>query len=291
MLLAAGFVNMSPALPAAPVTPAAFTAMAVNAAAGGVTTLMPRIAPRSTAELAAALDAFRAALSTPAPGARLAGLRVETPFHAPALGGLALDDPAAREMLPLIIEHSDIVRIVTLAPELPSAYELLHRLREAGILVSLGASEAEYEDALEALEAGATHVTRLFEQMPPLQPLAPGLAGAALERDELFVEFTCDAAVIHPAIISTVISAKGAERALPAAPDGEPLTAVRMLVEDVGWDVGEALSMLAATPALCLGGANFGALQVGAVADLVILDPELHPVATLVGGGTVWQRG
>ncbi|OPZ83436.1 MAG: N-acetylglucosamine-6-phosphate deacetylase [bacterium ADurb.Bin429] len=290
LLLAAGFVNLCPTLTTGPVSADALTQAAVNATAGGVTTLLPRLAPRAAEELAAVLDAFRAALSTPIPGARLAGLRVETPFRAPALGGLSLNDPDSQAMLALLFEHKDIIRMVTLAPELPGAYDLIHRLRDAGILVSLGGSEADYDDTLEALEAGASHVTRLFEQMPPLAPLAPGLVGAALERDEFYVEFTCETTVLHPAVISTIISAKGAERALPAAPDGEPLTAVRVLVEEVGWDLGEALSMFAATPALCLDGANFGAIQVAAVADLVILDQELQPVATLIGGGTVWQR-
>jgi N-acetylglucosamine-6-phosphate deacetylase len=293
MILAAGFVDMSATLPAGRIDAETFTTLSRQAAARGVTALLPRIEARSAEELAAVVEAFRAAQAQAVPGARLLGLRVETPFRDPAMASgdaFGFDDPRAQAMLALCEANKDIIRLVTLAPELPGAFASIHRLREAGIFVSLGVSAADYDDTLEAIEAGATHVTRLFQQMLPLQPLAPGLIGAALERDELFTEFSADPAVLHPAIMSMLISAKGAERALPAAPDGSPLTAVRTLVEAVGWDLTEALSMVAATPALCLGGKNFGSIEVGAVADLVILDQELNPLATLVGGGTVWQR-
>lgn len=293
LILAAGFVNLSP-VPVAARTAREFLEMARGVAARGVTTLVPCLAPASADELAAALEAFRTAQAVPSPGARLGGVRVETPFRNPAVTNgpcLALDDPRAQAWLPILAQHADIIRLVTLAPELSGADELLQQLRAANIAVSLGHSAADYHDALDAIEAGATHVTRLFEEMSALTPLQPGLAGAALERDELFTEFRCDLTVLHPSLISIIISAKGAERALPAASDGDPLAAVRVLVNDVGWDLTEALAMVAATPALFLGGQNFGGIQVGAVADLAILDQELNPVATLVGGGTVWNRG
>ncbi len=292
LIVSPGFVSLAPALPGTPPRHAEdFLGMARTAAQQGVTTLLPRIAPATAEELEAALQAFRAAQAQPSPGARLYGLRVDTPF-ATAGNGLAmpLDDPRAQAMLPLFVAYKDLIRMVTLAPDLPGAYDLIHTLRELGIIVSLGRSQAEYDDAIEAVEAGATHVANLYEAMPPLTPAAPGLAGAALERDELFTEFRCDSAIIHPAMVSILITAKGAERALPVAPDGNPLTAVRILVDDIGWDLVEALAMVSTTPALCLGAANFGAITLGAVADLVILDQELNPVATLVGGGTVWQR-
>src|SRR5207249_8604418 len=106
------------------------------------------------------------------------------------------------------------VGIVTLAPELDGGLDLVRWLSSRGHHVSLGHSGATYEQALEAIAAGARHATHLFNRMPPLGHRAPGLAGAVLQSDEVAAELICDGFHVHPALVRTAIAAKRASRVL-----------------------------------------------------------------------------
>jgi N-acetylglucosamine-6-phosphate deacetylase len=297
--LTAGFIELRGPVVSPGISAAGFHALAADAARHGITAVMPRVPPCDADALRGILSAFHEAATYPRAGcARLLPLRCIgnflNPQYAPREFGSGAfytpEDPRGRAVLDVLAGATGDVALVTLAPELPGALNAIARLVDARIHVSLGSSAADYDQAIAALDAGATHVTDLFRAMPPFDLRAPGLAGTALEQDDLFVELLADAASVHPAIVSMVIAAKGADRTLPAMPDGTPADAVRYLVDAVDWDLGEALSMVAASPAGLLGGTNFGSINYGAVADLTILDQNLQPRSTLVGGVTVWNR-
>jgi len=310
-----------------------FLRMSAEAAKHGLTVMVPTTVACSAAELRRVLQNLAKARAQGFPGANLIGLHLESNFISmekkgaqPPSNIFAPTDPKAVEILDIINEYKDDVRIVTLAPEEPGALGLIEWLRERGIIVSLGHSMANYEQAMAGFDAGATHATHLFNAMPPLNHRVPGLVGAALDRDDVFTEMVCDGVHIHPAVISTAITAKGAERFVPVSDSlegagmgegeefylgGQHVTVqngvarldsgtiagsivtmdgvVRVLVERVGWALSEALHMCATTPADALELDVIGRLAPGAVANLTVLDSSLQVTMTIVSGNVVYQ--
>lgn len=217
------------------------------------------------------------------------------------------------------------VGIITLAPELPGGIELVRSLARAGHRISLGHSGADFETALAAIEAGATHATHLFNRMSPIAHRAPGLAGAALSHDAVTPELVCDGYHVHPAICRMAIAAKGAGNimAITDATAGAGLAvgaqarlggrtihvrdnaafledgtlagstltmdrAFRNIVEVLGRSPVEAAQMCSTVPARQVGLADAGRLVPGALADIVVLDASFAVVATLIGGEVAW---
>ncbi|MGD6854789.1 N-acetylglucosamine-6-phosphate deacetylase [Bacillus infantis] len=102
-----------------------------------------------------------------------------------------------------------LIKLVTLAPELEGGKELVRHLAETGVVASIGHSDADYEEVREAVEAGATHVTHLFNGMKGLHHREPGTAGAALLFKELIVEMIADGVHVRPEMIKLALKSKG----------------------------------------------------------------------------------
>jgi N-acetylglucosamine-6-phosphate deacetylase len=237
------------------------------------------------------------------------------------------EDFEAADILTEIARAVPDVGIVTVAPELERALDLIWWLVSRGCRVSLGHSAATYEQALAGISAGARQATHLFNRMPPLHHRAPGLAGAVLQSDQVAAEVICDGFHVHPGVVKAAIAAKQpahimaitdgtALAGLPAGSrrllGGRPITAgaemamledgtvagsivtmdrvFAMLVERVGVSLVDAVTLCATTPARELGLAGFGMLAPGAVADLVIFDAAFSVVQTYVGGQLVYAR-
>ncbi len=246
-------------------------------------------------------------------GARLLGCHLEGPWLSPDHAGaqdrsaLVAPDLAALDRL---LQAGPPV-LLTLAPELPGASNLIARAVEAGVVVSLGHSGATYAEAAAAVEAGAAHVTHCFNAMSGLHHREPGLVGAALDLPSLTVELIADGVHVHPAAARLLWRAVGRRRVclvsdavdldLPGTtgvrlPDGTLAgsrsgldQAVRNLV---AWGVPllDALTMASATPARVAGRDDLGTFTVGTPADLVLLDADLQVLATIVDGMVAWQR-
>ncbi len=146
-----------------------------------------------------------AATEQPGPGAEVLGIFLEGPYisvrrrgaHPPAW--LRQPDPAETElMLELTRGH---LRLITLAPELPGAHEMIKRLVEAGVTVSIGHTDATYEQAEEAIALGATHATHSFNAMSPLLHRAPGPLAAIANAPQAQGELIADGVHVHPAIM------------------------------------------------------------------------------------------
>jgi len=216
------------------------------------------------------------------------------------------------------------VGIVTLAPELDGALQLIRQLVAAGHRVSLGHSGATFDEATAAVAAGARHVTHLFNRMTPVGHREPGLAGAALHHDDLATEIVCDGVHVHPAIVRLAVAAKGPSRVMAitdgtagsglergsrAALGGRPITvreaaylddgtlagsaltmdrAFAFLTGAVGLGLTDAVRLTATTPARELGLQGLGVLAVGASADLAVLDRRFQVVETYVAGRRVF---
>jgi N-acetylglucosamine-6-phosphate deacetylase len=232
------------------------------------------------------------------------------------------------DILHVMTTHAAAVGIVTLAPEVPGVLDVIPGLVAAGHRVSLGHSGATYDVALAAIEAGARHVTHLFNRMSPMDHRAPGLVGAALSRDEVTVEIIGDGQHVHPAAWRAALAAKS-PAGVAAISDGTSLSGTaavgegalggrrvravngvarlddgtmagsiatmdvvfRTLVTRMGLSLPVAAAVCASTPARAIGETATGSLTIGSRADLVVLDAHLHVVETWVGGAPVYRAG
>ena len=132
---------------------------------------------------------------------------------AAASAAAAGDDFTSDDILREIERARPDVGIVTVASEIDGGLELIQWLVARRYLVSLGHSAATYEQAIDAIAAGARQATHLFNRMPPLGHRAPGLAGAVLQSDEIAAELICDGFHVHPALVRTAVAAKRPLRA------------------------------------------------------------------------------
>ena len=258
--------------------------------------------------------------------AAVLGVHIEGPYISPAHPGThdpaLLRLPAVREAAAWL--ESGGVSWLTLAPELPGALPLTEFLVRNGVRVSVGHTDATWDQAAAAAEAGATMVTHLFNAMRPFRHRDPGVAGFALASD-LRTGFIADGNHISFDTIRVVSRAKAAEDLILVTdalaglgmppgryvlagreyvsdgtcgrlPDGTlsgsllPLNrALRNLVEECGFAVGAAVACVTANPARALGLENErGHLEVGRSADLTVVDDKWDVLATVTGGAVAY---
>ncbi len=236
--------------------------------------------------------------------------------------------PNVEELAHWVALSGQTIRQITLAPEMPGAEEVIRLARDAGIVVSLGHTDAKASDILRAIEWGATQATHIFNAMRGLHHREPGAAGAMLARPEIVCEIIADGIHLDPLIVRLIVAAKGPRGAVlitdaiegAAMPDGEyTLGDQPVFVHDGtaafadGTLAGSVLTMSRAfanlrrftevtlTDAALLSSGNaarqiavsewFGEIAPGKAADLVILHPETGDVEwTLVGGQVAYRR-
>lgn len=319
--------------------PEAVSAVARELSRFGVTAFCPTSVACSPETLSGFLDSVATARSAPEPGAaRVLRAHLESNFINPAYAGAqpaewlwTYDEkrndlrgrfPDDANKRPLRSFLSPDVGILTMAPEMPGGMDLLRAAVRAGIRVSLGHSGATFDQAREAIEAGARHATHLFNRMSPMGHRDPGLVGAVLSSDEVAAEIICDGHHVHPAVLRVAIAAKGHSRVmaitdgtagagLPAGScarlggrnitvgdvarldDGTLAGSVAtmdrvfsIMVVQAGQSLVEAAQLCSTTPARELGLIGQGVIVPGGLADLVILTPDLRVVQTWVGGRT-----
>src|SRR3954449_1925617 len=287
-------------------------------AATGVTAYVPTF-------VTSALGTFQQALQVvsdapPEAGPRMLGVHLEGPFISRRWKG-AHDERYIQEPdLSVAGNLCDVgpVRIVTLAPERPGGLELVEYLSERGIVVSCGHSDADVQTAHRAFDRGARAITHIYNAHRRWMPRDPGLAGAALVRDDVTVQAIVDDVHLAPetayaaflaarerfSLVTDAIAAAG----LPEAdsrlghlnvevrdgevrlPDGtlagSVLTMDRAVANLVakGASLGQAVHAASRAPALLIGRPELGRLAVGHPADVAVLDDGLRVIRTLVRG-------
>ncbi|GAA3055307.1 MULTISPECIES: N-acetylglucosamine-6-phosphate deacetylase [Actinomycetes] len=222
-----------------------------------------------------------------------------------------------------------LIRMVTLAPELPGGLEAVRRLVDAGVVAAVGHTDADYDLIREALTHGASVGTHLFNAMPSLHHRAPGPVAALLEDPDAWVELIADGVHVHPAaqrlaftvkphrcvLVSDAMSAAAADdgryrlgslevqvddgEARVVEPSGElgsiagsTLTisaAVRHSVRRAQLPLDQVLQAATAHPAQMVGLEEVGTLAAGSLADLVVLDDALEVRAVMTRGA--WLEG
>lgn len=244
----------------------------------------------------------------------LAGIHLEGPWLAEARCGAhepgLLQDPRPEDLERLLAAGQGTVRMVTLAPERDGALEAIRLLSDRDVIAAIGHTDAADAVIVQALDAGASVATHLFNAMPSIHHRTPGPIPRLLTDPRVSVELIADGVHIQPAVLRMAIEASAGPwllitdaMAAAAAPDGAyrlgPLEvdvvnsvarirstgaiagstlsldrAVRFAIQEVGIEVADAVRAASQTPADLLGRPDLGRIQVGARADLVVLDQD-----------------
>jgi N-acetylglucosamine-6-phosphate deacetylase len=212
------------------------------------------------------------------------------------------------------------VRMLTIAPEIPGAVEVIAEAARRNVCVSIGHSDAEMPVAHDAVKAGARHATHTFNAMRPLDHREPGILGEVLSNDRISADIIVDGIHVDPAVVKLFLRAKGHERAVlitdaisaTGMPDGRyqlgPIEvdvkdgkctsngslagsvltmdrAVRNVTEFSNWTLRDAVQAATLNPARAVGlAAHHGTLAKGAAADFAVLSPAGAVMKTIVGG-------
>lgn len=287
----------------------------------GVTGFLPTLISDDLATVAQAIEAVDQAIEAGVPG--VLGIHIEGPFLSERRKGVhdaskfrTLDEAA----LSLLTSARRGRTLVTLAPETTTP-EMIGRLAAAGVTVAAGHTNATYERLIEALGAGVTGFTHLFNAMSPLASREPGAVGAALDHQDSWCGVIIDGRHIHPAALRIAFRAKRHDRfmlvtdAMPsvgmidksftiqgrpirvvdgvcvdengtlAGSDLDMASAVRNAVELTGLDLADAAAMASTNPAEFLGlSRELGQIASGFRADLTLLDSDLQAKRTWIGG-------
>ena len=214
------------------------------------------------------------------------------------------------------------IRVLTIAPELPGALEVIALAASRGVCVSLGHSNADLDEARAGFAAGARHATHTFNAMRPLDHRDPGILGEVLTDPQLSAEIIADGIHVDPVIVQLFLKAKGPEAAVlitdataaTGMPDGRyrlgslevevkdgkcmvgdslagsVLTmdrAVRNIVQFAQWELQQAVRLATLNPARVAGVKNGGSLQAGTPADLVVLSPGGEVRKTIIRGAGI----
>jgi N-acetylglucosamine-6-phosphate deacetylase len=256
--------------------------------------------------------------------AEILGIHFEGPFISPARRGVHpakwIVPPSPELLAELLREARGTAQILTLAPELAGALDLITVARRAGLIVSLGHTDATYEQAQAAIEEGASHAAHVFNAMRPFSHRGTGVIGAVLTSPKVSAELIADGVHVDEAAMRMLVELKTPERVILVSdgmsatgmPDGKyqlgmfevkvsggvarnaegklagsTLTldcAVRNMVA-LGLPLSSALRMVTANPARQIGlGSRKGVLAAGADADLVFLDDKLEVSGVMTRG-------
>ena len=255
-------------------------------------------------------------------GAKILGMHLEGPFISPLRLGahpkLNLEPRGEAFERVMAFDH---LKVVTLAPELPGALDAIRRLTARGVVVSIGHTNATFEEASAGIAAGARMFTHLFNAMRPLHHRDPGVIAAALTNEVAMPAVIPDGVHVAPEILRLIYMARGARRMIlttdkvslaATAPDSSlpggserarinrgaarlpdstlagaiisMLDGARLMLEKAAVNIGEVAMMAAANPAMLIGHAERGRLQPGAVSDIIVLHNALELKAVYLAG-------
>ena len=292
----------------------------------GTTSYLPSTISARHDELLRAIEACVEAEENRGLAAEIIGLHVEGPFINAGKKGaqpqMGIRDPDVGQCLEYLRAAPGRIKIMTLAPELPGGIELIRLLNQHNVIASLGHSEAGYETALAAIEAGASHATHLYNAMPPLHHRRPNLTTACLNEPRIRAEIILDGIHVAPEMARLAFKAKGSDglilitdaMAAVGCADGiyrlgdsevrvkgerctlldgvtiasSMLTmnrAVRQAVAFMGVTLVDAAYMASLLPAILCGVADRkGSLEKGKDADIAVLNKDFSVFATIRGG-------
>lgn len=258
-------------------------------------------------------------------GANVLGVHLEGPFiNEKKKGGLNeryIQKPTIDNYRNIVCGYEGIIKTITLAPEVPGAYELIAYLRNEGVKISIGHSVATYDETIQAVECGVNRGTHIFNGMNALDHKEPGIVGGLLDSKGVFVEMIADLLHLHPAIVRLLINSKGIGRCITISDAVEPtgmedgeyeIGGKMVIVKDgaarlkenaalcgstitldqglknivaIGVELEDALKTVTSNPAKAIGvDGNKGEIKSGYDADIVVLNNNLEVAFTMING-------
>ncbi|MDO8684071.1 MAG: N-acetylglucosamine-6-phosphate deacetylase [Armatimonadota bacterium] len=194
----------------------AIRGMSAHIAANGVTSWLPTVLTNPWPTVRTAVSSIAQAMQEGSGGAEVLGAHLEGPYLNPSKTGAqppdSLRPPLCGELARELGDLTSIVKYIAVACELPGAMDLIRELVSMGINVSIAHTEASYEEAQLAFDAGATSLTHIFNAMRPLHHREPGVLGAALHDDRVITELIWDNFHVHEAVARLVVKVKGPDR-------------------------------------------------------------------------------
>lgn len=296
--------------------------MACGVIKNGVTSFCPTTMTVSMDEINTALDAVRSVKdeSESWNGARILGVNLEGPFINPSKKGAQAEEHIKKPDAAFIEKNADIIKLATIAPEMDDDYVEIKKITaNTDVRVSIGHTNATFEEAMGAVEAGATHITHLFNAQTALHHRKPGVVGAAFTAP-VSTELIADTFHVHPGLFQMIHNIKKDKTVLitdctraGGMPDGDYTlggqkiivkgieclledgtiagsvlklnNAVRNLLNNTDLSVSEAFNCASLNPARAIGeDATIGSLETGKRADIVIIDGDFNVKKTIIQG-------
>ena len=294
----------------------------------GVTSYLPTTVTASMDRILGALDRLRNVISAEEAehahfGARPLAIHLEGPFISAAKCGVHpieyLLAPTLQVFNKLWEASGGTLKIMTIAPELPGASEVIREALQSGVYTCLGHSNATFDETKKGIAAGAVSATHTFNAMRALDHREPGILGAVLSSDRMMADMIVDGVHVAPAIVKLFLKAKGIDNAIlitdamsaTGMPDGtyqlgpfqvevrggrcdyqgklagSVLTldrAVRNVVSFAEWTLQESMILATRNPARMIRAEKKGVIAAGNDADMILLTADGQVLHTMVGG-------
>ena len=307
-------------------TTEALSAISTAIALNGVTAYLPTTMTMGRDTIYKAFDAIREAMKLEIKGAKILGIHMEGPFINEKHKGAQNAEYITKPNYDIIRDYLDIIKIITLAPEMDENHSFIKKIKnKSKITLSVGHSDASYEETIKAIEDGVSHATHTFNAMTPLNHRKPGIVGAIFASG-ITCELIADMIHVHPAIFNMLINIKhkdkmvlitdsmragcmkggiyelggqkvivknGAARLQDGTLAGSVLTlnkAVKNILEHSDLKIYEAVAMASLIPAKVINADNKkGSLEAKKDADIVIFDEDMDVFLTIVEGKIVFE--
>lgn len=294
-------------------------------AKNGVTAFLPTTMTMDIDLIYKALNTIRQAMKEQMPGAKVVGAHMEGPFINEKYKGAQAAEHILKPEFKLIDQYMDVIKIITLAPEKDHNFQFIKEAKNNDVVLSIGHSNATYEEAMDAINAGITHATHTFNAMTPLHHRKPGIVGAVF-NSRVVCELIADKIHVHPSLFQLLVNIKGKDKVVlitdsmraGCMKDGEyDLGGQKVIVKDnsarledgvlagsvltlnkavcniknnTNLKINEVINMVSLNPAREIKLDKYkGSLEVNKDADIVIFDKDINIKETIVEGNIIYK--
>lgn len=296
----------------------------------GVTSFLPTTMTVRWEEIETAFDVVRGLKVQSAradfDGAQVLGAHAEGPFINPKRKGAQAEEAILAPDADRVIKHKDIIRLITMAPEMPGGLDMIHAITgQTEIVVSIGHTDADFETAMAAIKAGASYITHLFNAMTALNHRNPGVVGAALQAP-VVTELIADTFHVHKGLFQFIHDVKKDKLVLVTdctragglgdgeyTLGGQPIfvngiqcrlkdgtiagsvlklnEAVRNLRDNTNLNASQAVQTATQNPAQAISQSDKGSLDKGKDADIVLFDQDMNAKVVYIKGHLKYKSG